>query len=116
VYNNSPLDPLMRKIESKLHKAIKTSQKEAEKELKIRNNSRATEKKYKTGDKLYLRLPIRTKYDDFWEGPFLIKSISNNGNTFRLRNLFKEIQANLKQLKPAFQKEEKDDVPIELVV
>jgi hypothetical protein len=66
-----------------------------------RNQSRRITLQFKIGDKVFKRSPMAKKYDDQWLGPYFIKDITNQGNTFKLENDTQITTANIKQIRLA---------------
>ena len=103
VYKWSPLDPLRRISDFSLEKANEKPRSQAFKDQISRNKCRDINYNYEIGDVVLLKKNVRSKYDDFWEGPFKIDEINIYKNLFTLVNDYKKLKANIKQLKPFFQ-------------
>lgn len=99
VHKRSPFDPLQREIEIST-KLLKRVKEQKEYHNRRRNKSRNVNFKYQLGDTVMKRIPVRTKYDDYFEGPFKITKIDASGNVVLIKGPKREIRTNIGHIRP----------------
>ena len=96
----SNYDPLHRNLTGLLEQSIANVQLSNTRQLDTINKKRKN-KTYTIGDTVYYKIPVRTKFDYLWAGPYKVKGISTSNNNLLIASPTKEILANIKQVRPA---------------
>ncbi|KAI5153692.1 hypothetical protein ENBRE01_3227, partial [Enteropsectra breve] len=96
----SHFDPHRRTLPNSYTSAVLISEEANKRNLKKINDKRIAFPQIKLGDKVWKRVMIRKKYDDFFEGPFLVIEKYDNGVTFKLRKNDTTCNAHINQLRP----------------
>lgn len=71
------------------------------KNLSLLNKHRKCGFRYKIGDLVWKNINIRTKYNEYFTGPYTIKEISKEGTTLLLEKDNHQTQAHITQIRPA---------------
>ncbi|MGL5707698.1 MAG: RNase H-like domain-containing protein, partial [Aeromonas sp.] len=96
----SVADILNRKLNINLKDIVDKTLKLSEKETAKRNEKRRYDEEINVNDLVYKQREVRSnKFEELWDGPYLVVKKSIDGNVFELYDGVKLLKANLKQIR-----------------